>query len=491
MRQLSASILRTVRLIVFSACLASTQSACAKPRQELTPDDVFQTTSIWEVHLTFTPEQWQAMEPKHGPPSGVALLGPEGGRNGLMAAAGLQFEYVHADLTFDEHTFKNVGVRYKGNGTYRRAQGALKRPLKLHFNRFEKGQTLAGISQLNLHTSVHDPGGVNEPIAYRLYRDGGLPAPRTAYAKVFITVPEQYDRRYLGLYTLVEDVGHRMMEEQLGVKHGALFKPVTPHLFADLGDDWKAYNQIYDPKGEIAEEQKKRVIEFCKFARTADDATFAAKFSEYIDVENFARYMAITTWLCDFDGILGFGQNHYVYLHPTTGKFMFLPWDQDQSFGQFVHRESDPVKRENLSIHKPWYGKKPFLERAFNVASFKREYLAKLREFNETILKPERLAQHVDEIARVVAPVIREESPERFAEMNKAVSGEWMTKAIWGSRPTQVKPIKPFAECRHESVSRQLAGKLKGYIPATDFTAEPLDSRIVPKLEMFRVPSLA
>ena len=112
MRQVSASILRTVLLIVFSACLPYTQSACAKPRAELTPDDVFQTTSVREVHLTFTPEQWQAMEPKQGPPSGTSLLGPEGGRNGLMAAAGVQFEYVHADLTLGEQLFKNVGVRY-------------------------------------------------------------------------------------------------------------------------------------------------------------------------------------------------------------------------------------------------------------------------------------------------------------------------------------------------------------------------------------------
>jgi len=266
---------------------------------------------------------------------------------------------------------------------------------------------------------------------------------------------------------------------------------VTPQLFAYLGDDWKAYNQIYDPKGAISEEQEKRVIEFCKFVSTADDATFAAKFSEYIDVENFARYMAIATWLCDFDGLLGFGQNHYVYLHPTTGKLMFLPWDQDQSFGQFVHREPDPVKRENLSIHKPWYGQKPFLERAFNVASFKKEYLAKLREFNDTIFRPESVARQVDDLAKVVGSAIREESPERFAEMNKAVGGEWMAKAIWGSRPTQVKSIKPFIECRHESVSRQLAGKLKGYIPGTNFTAEPFDSKVLRKLEIFPHPIFA
>jgi spore coat protein CotH len=174
------------------------------------------------------------------------------------------------------------------------------------------------MSQLNLHNSVRDRTGLNEAIAYRLFRDGGVAAPRTAYAKVCVTVPGTHDKRYLGLYNLVEDVGGAFIEEQIKASKGALFKPVTPNLFADMGDDWKSYNQTYDPKGKISEEEQRRVIEFCKFATQANDADFSAKLGDYVDIDNLARYLAITAWLTDVDGILGPGQNYYVYLHPTT-----------------------------------------------------------------------------------------------------------------------------------------------------------------------------
>jgi len=52
----------------------------------------------------------------------------------------------------------------------------------------------------------------------------------------------------------------------------------------------------------------------------------------------------MTAWLCDLDSLLGPRQNHYVYLHPKTQKFMFLPWDQDQTFGQFPRER--PTNRD-------------------------------------------------------------------------------------------------------------------------------------------------
>lgn len=98
--------------------------------------------------------------------------------------------------------------------------------------------------------------------------------------------------------------------------------------------------------------------------------------------------MAMTTWLTDLDGILGPGQNYYVYLHPTAHKFHFIPWDQDQPFGQFPRGTDD--QRANLSIQKPWTGENRFLERVYKTESFKTVYLAKLAEFNNTLLQPER-----------------------------------------------------------------------------------------------------
>src|SRR5262249_23501755 len=148
-------------------------------------------------------------------------------------------------------------------------------------------------------------------------------------------------------------------EETFGTKKGALFKPVTPNPFADLGDAWKSYNQTYDPKTDLTPEQKQRVIDFCKLVSHASDAEFAAKLGEFLELDNFARFMAVTGWLATMDSILGPGQNYYVYLHPKTHKMQFIPWDLDHSFGQFGMMGSQE-QRENLSIHKPWRGENRF-----------------------------------------------------------------------------------------------------------------------------------
>jgi spore coat protein H len=463
-------LLTSLAAAIVGWAAASTQGAGEPAASGIKPSDVFLTTNIWTVHLTFTPEQWQAMEPKRGlrparpfGPGGLSLLGPEGGRNGVLSAMGMQFDYVHAALEFGTNRFQDVGVRYKGNGTFMTSQDSLKRSLKIGLNHYVQGQKLGGMSQLNLHNSVRDPSFMNEAVAYRLFRDGGVPASRTAYARVFVTVPGKYDRKYLGLYDLVEDVSPAFLKERFGTSKGALLKPVTPSLFSDLGDDWKNYNQTYDPKVELSNEDKQRVIAFAKIASNADDAEFAAKLPEYIDLDNLARYMALTTWLCDLDGILGVGQNYYLWLQPTTRKFLFIAWDQDQTFGQFP-RGSTQEQRENLSIQKPWSGENRFLERVFKMDSFKKAYLARLQEFNASISRPDRLARQVDELAAVLRPPLQEESPARLAELNRAAAGERVTTYIGpvGFGGQLVKPIKSFAVARAQAVSDQLAGKSQG-----------------------------
>jgi hypothetical protein len=419
------------------------------------------------VHLRFTPEQWEAMEPKQsgrpqfgGRGRGSFLQGPEGGRNGIAAAFGVVYEYVRADLDFGTNRFKDVGVRYKGNGTFLSSRDRLNRSFKIDLNQFVKGQKLAGMSQLNLHNSVRDRSGLNEAIAYGLFREGGVAAPRTAYAKVYVTVPGKHDKRFFGFYNLVEDVGNAFIEEHLKASKGALLKPVTPNLFSDLGGDWKNYNQTYDPKGSLSDAEKARIIEFCKFTTTASDAEFAARLGDYIDVDNLARYLAITAWLSDVDGILGPGQNYYVYLHPKTQKFMFIPWDQDQSFGQFPRGSQE--QRENLSIHKPWTQENRFLEKLFRVDSFKGTYLARMREFSETLFKPAHISRQVNELANVIRDPIKEESPARLTDLNNSVEGKKVTSSTGPGRDVQVNSIKAFTAARAKSVKEQLDGKTEG-----------------------------
>jgi spore coat protein H len=402
--------------------------------------------------------------PGGGRPMGMNLQGPEGKRNGLSSMMGIDFQYVHADLEFEGRRFKDVAVRYKGNGTFLESRGSLKRSFKIDLDRFAARRKLAGVSKLNLHSNVTDPSSMNEPLAFRLHRDAGVPAPRTAYARVYLTVPGKHDRRFLGLYTIVEDVDRDFIEANFQTRKGTLFKPVGSNLFADLGEDWAKYRQTYDPKFGLTDAASRRIIDLCRLLATAGDAELESRLGEFLDLDEVARYLAVMVWLSDLDGILGPGQNLYAYLHPRTGKLSFIPWDQDHSWGQFPMRGTQE-QREDLSIRKPWQGDIPYLTRLFKVEAFKKPYLARLEEFSRTIFKPQRIGGQVDEIAAAIRPVVKEESEERLARFEKVIAGETAGPAggfggfQFGQPP---KPIKPFVMVRAKSVVDQLSGDSPG-----------------------------
>src|SRR2546428_726495 len=111
------------------------------------------------------------------------VRGAKGRRNGLASAAGIEFNYVHADLEFEGQNFKDVAVRYKGNGTFMQSRGSLKRSLKVALNKFAKGQKLAGISKLNFHNNVTDASWMNEVLSHRLFRVAGVPGSSTALSR--------------------------------------------------------------------------------------------------------------------------------------------------------------------------------------------------------------------------------------------------------------------------------------------------------------------
>ena len=170
----------------------------------------------------------------------------------------------------------------------------------------------------------------------------------------------------------------------------------------------------------------------------------------------------MTVWLSDMDGILGPGQNYYVYLHPTSNKFMFIPWDQDQSFGQYPRGSQE--QREQLSIHKPWNGDNRFFERLFKVDAFKTRYLLALKEINESLVQAKAIDRLVEELAEILRAPVGEESPDRLAELNKAAEGK-MIKTLMTGRSSYLidtKPIKMFVPLRQASIADQIAGRSQG-----------------------------
>jgi hypothetical protein len=263
------------RTLVAAGILACGLSASEPTRgaQVATQADLFQPTKIWDAHLTFALDQWKGLEPRQFPASGTGtrpdgetwLLASDGLRNGWTTAKGLEFNYVRATLELGGMRFTDVAVRYKGNATYSpRSIAAVKNSYKIDLNKYVKGQKLAGLSTINFHNSIADPGWMNEVLAYRLYRDAGVPAPRTAFVRVTLTVPGLYDRKYTGLYVIVENVDSNFVQAHFKSDAGTVLKPVTVKPFSDLGSDWARYAQTYDPKTDLTDAEKQRIIEFCK-----------------------------------------------------------------------------------------------------------------------------------------------------------------------------------------------------------------------------------
>jgi len=422
----------------------SAQATVPAQKPATSAAQLLQISHVADVHLTFTADAWRTLTPVPSDTSNSrsdGFLGPEGKRNGISAMNGLDFEYVHAAMELDGKRFADVGVRYKGNGTYRTGRQASKVSLKVDLNKYVKGQKFDGLSTINLHNTITDASWMNEALAYRLYRDAGVPAPRTGYARVFVTVPGKYTRQYLGLYTLVENVDAHFAADRFHAEGGAIFKPVTEQPFDDLGSSWARYNQTYDPKTDLTLGDQQRIIDFCKLVTHASDADFTARIGEFLDIPAFATYAAVLVWLQNPDSILQQGQNYYVYLHPSTRRLAFIPWDQDHSFGSFPF----PVGNASDFFH-PWVQNIRFLQRIFRVDAFKTAYIAELKRLSESVFRPSRFAEQVDQLAPMLRPLVAEDPlRERLALFDLAVSGRVFNRPLYGGRTT---PIKPFAEQR-------------------------------------------
>jgi len=293
-----------------------------------------------------------------------------------------------------------------------------------------KGQKLAGLTTLNFQNNITDSGWMNEVLAYRLYRDAGALAPRTTYARVYLTVEGQRDKRYLGLYSISENVDDNFAEDRFGTRKGAIFKPSTEELFTDWGPDWKIYNQSYDPKTDLTEAQKLRVIALGRLVSSGSDQEFAAKIGDYVDLDSFARYFAVLVWLANHDSLLQNGQNFYTYLHPNTDRMHFIAWDQDFAFGNSRNNGS-------WSIYSAWTGR--FLNRLYGVDSFRSKYLGRMTEFSERLFVPERLMQQVGEIGPAIRPSVELEGKEWLANFDRVVAGSSGIVPYVASRTTFVK----------------------------------------------------
>lgn len=238
---------------------------------------------------------------------------------------GQPYEYVAADVAIDGWSFPSVGVRLRGKiGSFRELSGKPK--WKLDFDQFVPGRTFGPFEALALNNEVVDCSYLREPIGYALFRQLGLPASRTAYARVTVN-----DEDY-GLYVAVEYPDETFLDRNWPDGDGNLYDGKYlywrdgSYALADFTPELVGNFQL-----EEGEDVQGADVAAISDAIQAE-GTFAERIEPLVDAERFHLALAGEQWIGQLDGY-GLNRNNYrVYFDPDDGRAELLPTDFDYAF---------------------------------------------------------------------------------------------------------------------------------------------------------------
>jgi spore coat protein CotH len=420
--------------------------------------DVFGLTKIHDFHLELSAKEWERMQKVAG---GMTLFGPtkvvqKPGEEPIdrhrTAGFGLAFPWAHADLHANGKTYKNVGLRYKGNGSYVSADKMLKRNLKIELDHYDEYQHFHGVKTITLNAGAVDASRMREVLAYGVFRSAGVPAPRTAFGKVTLTVPGKYNKEFVGLYTFVEHVDKSFLKDHFENGKGLLMKPERLGSIQYLGDDWSKYKDRYRPKREPTATEAQRVIEFAKLVNKGDDEAFKKQIGGYLDVDLFLRFIAVNTLMPNTDSFFTTGHNYFIYLNPRNNKFVFMPWDLDISFAGFPAMGSID-QQVNQNLMKPSPNRIKVVDRLLSLPEVKEKYQAVLKELAANGFAKKKLLAEIDAIEKATkelltaerkASEVRKETRDAFS----AWVGGWFAPA----------ELRNYVERRTAAIATQLDG---------------------------------
>jgi hypothetical protein len=329
------------------------------PAPEPDPADaLFDPSVLHDLHLTMKPEDWDTLK-----------------------ARCLWDTYYPADLQWRDMTVAKIGVRSRGSGS----RNAHKPGLKLDFNEFVADQKFLKQKALILANAVQDPGMLNRRLANLIFARMGLPAPRVVHARLFV------NGDYAGLYELVEEIEKPMMgrvfgRDSSGKKRdgGYLFEYQWQEDYAWTypGDDLAFYAALFDPKTRDEDAPSLLygpIAEMFEAINESRDRDFVQAAGDYIDLQQFVRFLAVERFTADIDGFLGqWGPNNfYLYRFEGATQSVFIPWDKDLSFYELYDDIFDELERTVLG------------RRAMAVPALRRLYLETLLACAASVAQPD------------------------------------------------------------------------------------------------------
>jgi hypothetical protein len=299
-------------------------------------------------------------------------------------------------------TADNVGFRLRGNTS----RTSRKKSFKVSINAFVKGRTLHGVEKLDLNGEHNDPSIIRAKLTWDLYAAVGAPGARAAHARLYI------NGAYRGLYISVEHIDENFALSRFGNNDGNLYKCLYPADLAYRGSDPALYKHVADGRRvyelTINEERDdyNDLAAFIALLNLTPDAGFPAAMDSAFNVNAFLRILAVDIATGNWDDYWFNKNNFYLYHNTATGRFEYVPYDCDNTFGIWwtsIMTGVDWGTRPPLTWGHPT-DVRPLTARILSVPAFRDRlvfYLRRLvdRHFSEAALFP-----RIDSMHAMITP---------------------------------------------------------------------------------------
>ncbi|TFH37453.1 MAG: hypothetical protein E4G95_04790 [Bacteroidia bacterium] len=239
----------------------------------------------------------------------------------------------HAKFVFDNGTVRdtidNIGFRLRGNTS----RYSNKKSFKISFNTFLSGGKYYGVEKLNLNGEHNDPSIMRSKVMWDILRLWGIPAPRANHVQVFI------NGNYYGLYISVEHIDEEFVMSRFGNNDGNLYKCLYPGDLDYRGSDPDNYKfmsgdtRVYELKTNEETDDYSDLAALVGILTNSQDNSLVCDLGELFNTYDWLKVIAADIFCGNWDGYIFNKNNYYLYHNTATGKFEYIPYDVDNTFG--------------------------------------------------------------------------------------------------------------------------------------------------------------
>jgi hypothetical protein len=286
-----------------------------EPGMRLAPGDVrsypkapvYDLGTLRTVFLTFDNDDWEAE---------------------LAAFYGSDVE-VPATVMVDGQTYREVGVHFRGNSSYRMVPAGFKHSLNLSFDFVDSDQHFGGYRTLNLLNSNSDATFVRTVLYSEIARHY-LPVPLTNYMRVVI------NGESWGVFQNVQQFNKDFLRDWFNTTKGARWKaPGSPRGRSGLeylGEDAAQYKSIYEIKTKDDPQSWAALIKLCRLLNQTPAERLQQTLEPILDIDSALKFLALDVALVNSDGYWTRASDYSIY-QDEQGKFHILPLDFNEAFG--------------------------------------------------------------------------------------------------------------------------------------------------------------